>query len=112
MHLLCHLLYRREVPSDVIVLKENGKYKTWEELVQNPESLIGTSSVRRIAQIRARYPKLKFEHIRGNLNTRLQKLDNPKSGEPVYDALILAAAGVIRLQWNSRIHRVSILVIT
>ena len=91
----------------MILLKENGQHKTWEELVQNSENLIGTSSVRRIAQLRAKYPKLKFEHIRGNLNTRLQKLDNPKSGEPVYDALILAAAGVIRLEWKSRIHRVS-----
>ncbi|EDV26175.1 uncharacterized protein TRIADDRAFT_56012 [Trichoplax adhaerens] len=53
-------------------------------------NVIGTSSLRRIAQLKRRFPHLKFENVRGNLNTRLKKLD--ESG--IYDALVLAGAGV------------------
>ena len=62
----------------MIVLKKNCKYKTWEDLVQEKGNVIGTSSVRRQAQLRAKYgsDQLKFSDIRGNLNTRLRKLDN------------------------------------
>jgi hydroxymethylbilane synthase len=59
---------------------------------------IGTSSVRRIAQLIALFPGARFEPIRGNLDTRLRKLD---SGD--YDALVLAAAGLRRLQHAHRI---------
>ncbi len=59
---------------------------------------IGTSSVRRIAQLIALFPDARFEPIRGNLDTRLRKLD---SGD--YDALVLAAAGLRRLQHAHRI---------
>ena len=88
----------------MIVLKDNCKYKSWEDLVQDQGNVIGTSSVRRAAQLRGKYPNLQFQDIRGNLNTRLRKLDD-KDGP--YQAVILAAAGILRLDWNSRIHRVS-----
>jgi hydroxymethylbilane synthase len=59
---------------------------------------VGTGSVRRIAQLRARLPQATFENVRGNLDTRLRKLD---AGE--YDLLVLAAAGLRRLGFASRI---------
>ena len=97
------LLHRRLPPEDVIVLKANCKYRTWEDLVQEPGNVIGTSSVRRQAQLRAKWPNLEFNDIRGNLNTRLRKLDDENGP---YQALILAAAGILRLDWEQRIHRV------
>ena len=69
-----------------------------------PGSVIGTSSVRRSAQIRSRLPNLRIADVRGNLNTRLRKLDE-KGGR--YSALILAAAGVTRMNWGNRISSVS-----
>jgi hypothetical protein len=66
-------------------------------------SVVGTSSVRRAAQIQAKYPKLKIKDVRGNLNTRLKKLDDPNQ---VYAALVLAAAGVLRMDWGHRITQV------
>ncbi|HYL37212.1 MAG TPA: hydroxymethylbilane synthase [Bryobacteraceae bacterium] len=59
---------------------------------------VGTSSLRRAAQIRALRPDLQIENIRGNLDTRLRKLDEGK-----YDAVVLASAGLRRLGWESRI---------
>jgi len=63
--------------------------------------VIGTSSLRRLAQLRHHYPHLGFKDVRGNLNTRLAKLD---AGE--YDALVLAVAGLHRLGFDDRIHQV------
>src|SRR5207302_8840565 len=65
-------------------------------LGQNPS--IGTGSVRRIAQLTRLFPGARFTPIRGNLDTRLRKLD-----EGGYDALVLAAAGLRRLGFASRI---------
>ncbi|MFK7861252.1 MAG: hydroxymethylbilane synthase [Granulosicoccus sp.] len=70
---------------------------------ENPESLpegavVGTCSLRRQAQLMAKFPHLNVHNLRGNVNTRLAKLDN---GE--YDAIILAAAGLIRLEMQERI---------
>jgi len=62
-------------------------------------SVVGTSSLRRQAQLLARRPDLKIQFLRGNVNTRLAKLD---AGE--YDAIILAAAGLIRLGFGERIR--------
>lgn len=62
------------------------------------DPVIGTSSVRRIAQLRRLFPNARFQAIRGNLDTRLRKLD-----EGQYDALVLAAAGLQRLQYTHRI---------
>ena len=64
-----------------------------------PGSVVGTSSLRRQAQLLARRPDLKIQFLRGNVNTRLAKLD---AGE--YDAIILAAAGLIRLGFGERIR--------
>ena len=61
-------------------------------------SIVGTSSLRRAAVLKRAYPTLKYEPVRGNVNTRLAKLD---SGE--FDAIILAAAGLIRLGMTDRI---------
>ncbi len=61
-------------------------------------SRVGTGSLRRIAQIQAARPDLTVEGIRGNVDTRLRKLD-----EGQYDAIVLAAAGLNRLGWSSRI---------
>jgi hydroxymethylbilane synthase len=62
---------------------------------------VGTSSLRRAAQLRAIRPDLQIENIRGNLDTRLRKLD-----EGQYDAIVLAAAGLRRLGWSERITEV------
>lgn len=62
---------------------------------------VGTSSLRRESQLRAKFPKLVIEPLRGNVQTRLRKLD-----DGVYDAIILAAAGLKRLELESRIRAV------
>jgi hydroxymethylbilane synthase len=59
---------------------------------------VGTSSLRRSAQLRSVRPDLEMENIRGNVDTRLRKLD-----EKQYDAIVLASAGLRRLGWESRI---------
>ena len=59
---------------------------------------VGTSSLRRAAQLRAKRSDLEIENIRGNLDTRLRKLD-----EGQYDAIVLASAGLRRLGWENRI---------
>jgi hydroxymethylbilane synthase len=61
-------------------------------------AVVGTSSIRRQAQLRHFRPDLKLEELRGNLDTRLRKLD-----EGQYDAIVLAAAGLHRLGWGDRI---------
>jgi hydroxymethylbilane synthase len=90
----------REDPRDAVVLPA-GRAATSVEDVRaqlGPAPTVGTSSVRRIAQLTRLLPGCRFEPIRGNLDTRLRKLD---SGE--YDALVLAAAGLRRLQRTDRI---------
>ncbi|MBD2021030.1 hydroxymethylbilane synthase [Leptolyngbya sp. FACHB-36] len=89
----------RENPADALVVHEKYQDK---QLGALPEgAVIGTSSLRRLAQLRHHYPHLSFKDVRGNLNTRLSKLD---AGE--YDALILAVAGLHRLGFDDRIHQV------
>ena len=73
-------------------------------MVKADQAVVGTSAVRRIAQLRGKYPNLKFVDIRGILNTRLKKLDDP---EGAYEAIILAKAGMMRLNWQQRIQRVT-----
>jgi len=63
-----------------------------------PKAKVGTSSLRRAAQLRAKRPDLEIENIRGNVDTRLRKLD-----EGQYDAIVLASAGLRRLGWENRI---------
>jgi hydroxymethylbilane synthase len=84
----------REDPRDAFVSN------TFESLDSLPQgAVVGTSSLRRQCQLLARYPHLQIKFLRGNVNTRLQKLDD---GE--YDAIILAAAGLIRLGFEARIR--------
>ena len=61
-------------------------------------SIVGTSSLRRGAQILSKYPHLKIKWIRGNIDTRLKKLETED-----YDAIILAAAGLKRMGWSDNI---------
>ena len=84
----------REDPRDAFV---SNTYDSLDALP--PGSVVGTSSLRRQAQLLARRPDLKIHFLRGNVNTRLAKLD---AGE--YDAIILAAAGLIRLGFEARIR--------
>ena len=87
---------RREVPLDAFV---STKYASLDDLP--PGAVVGTSSLRREAQLHARYPYLAVSSLRGNLDTRLRKLD-----EGQYDAIILAAAGLMRLGLATRIRAV------
>ena len=86
----------RETPFDAFV---SSRYADLEALP--PGAVVGTSSLRRAALLRARFPRLRIESLRGNLDTRLRKLD---AGD--YDAIILAAAGLIRLGLAARIRAV------
>jgi len=83
----------REDPRDAVVGKR---------LADLPASAkVGTSSLRRSAQLRKLRPDLTIESVRGNLDTRLRKLD-----EGQYDAILLAAAGLKRLGWGGRIAEI------
>ena len=86
----------RENPRDAFV---SNKYESLASLPQG--AVVGTSSLRREAILRSKYPHLLIEPLRGNLDTRLRKLD-----EGQYDAIILAAAGLIRLGLSARIRAV------
>ncbi|MGK8708818.1 hydroxymethylbilane synthase [Metapseudomonas otitidis] len=84
----------REDPRDAFV---SNRFDSLDALPAG--SIVGTSSLRRQAQLLARRPDLRIRFLRGNVNTRLAKLD---AGE--YDAIILAAAGLIRLGFEDRIR--------
>jgi hydroxymethylbilane synthase len=83
----------REDARDAFV---SNRFRTLDELPAG--SVVGTSSLRRQCQLLAARPDLQVKFLRGNVQTRLQKLDN---GD--YDAIILAAAGLIRLELGERI---------
>ena len=85
----------REDPRDAFV---SNNFSSLEDLPHG--SIVGTSSLRRQSQIQARFPNLKIESLRGNVQTRLRKLD-----EGQYAAIILAAAGLIRLGLSNRIRQ-------
>ncbi|NQU63627.1 MAG: hydroxymethylbilane synthase [SAR324 cluster bacterium] len=84
---------KREVPNDAFVSNE---FESFTALPKN--AVVGTSSLRRIAQLKKVRPDIEFKSLRGNVGTRLGKLD---SGE--FNAIILAAAGLIRLGLKDRI---------
>jgi len=84
----------REDPRDAFV---STRYDRLSSLPAG--AIVGTSSLRREAQLRARHPALRIEPLRGNVHTRLRKLD-----EGAYDAIILAAAGLKRLALGTRIR--------
>ena len=97
--LMLGCITEREDPADALVVNaKNAEYK----LDTLPKgSVVGTSSLRRLAQLRHHYPHLEFKDVRGNVITRLEKLD---AGD--YDCLILAAAGLSRLGFGDRIHQI------
>ncbi|MCX7171882.1 MAG: hydroxymethylbilane synthase [Proteobacteria bacterium] len=86
----------REVPLDAFV---SSKYASLADMP--PGAVVGTSSLRREAQLHANFPYLAVTSLRGNLDTRLRKLD---AGD--YDAIILAAAGLTRLGLGERVRAV------
>ncbi|MEB3193492.1 MAG: hydroxymethylbilane synthase [Cyanobacteriota bacterium] len=88
----------REDPADALVVHQKHRDRTLETLPEG--SVVGTSSLRRLAQLRHHFPHLAFKDVRGNVITRLEKLDG---GE--FDCLILAAAGLGRLGLADRIHQ-------
>jgi len=88
------VICEREDPSDAFV---SNHYTNLDELPQGAK--VGTSSLRRQLQIKALRPDLQLLDLRGNVNTRLAKLD---SG--LYDAIILASAGLMRLDFHDRIQ--------
>ncbi|KAJ1950658.1 hypothetical protein EC988_004306 [Linderina pennispora] len=90
----------REDPRDALIMSQKNRGKVLKDLA--PGSVIGTGSVRRVAQLRRLYPHLEFKDVRGNLNTRLAKLDAEDSP---YEALILAVAGIKRLGFSDRISQ-------
>jgi hydroxymethylbilane synthase len=85
----------REDPRDALV---STRYESFAAMP--PGAVVGTSSLRREAQIAAAYPLLRVALLRGNVETRLAKLDR---GE--YDAIVLAVAGLARLGLEARIRR-------
>ena len=87
------VICEREDPTDAFV---SNRYKTLDELPVG--SVVGTSSLRRECQLREGRPDLQVKFLRGNVNTRLRKLD-----EGEYDAIILASAGLLRLGFGERI---------
>lgn len=89
-----YVICERDDPRDAFV---SNTYESIDALPQG--SVVGTSSLRRQAQVMARRPDLQIRFLRGNVNTRLAKLD---AGE--YDAIILAAAGLKRLGFDARIR--------
>ncbi|MBU3055671.1 hydroxymethylbilane synthase [Pseudomonas indica] len=89
-----YCICEREDPRDAFV---SNTFASLDELPAG--SVVGTSSLRRQAQLLARRPDLKIQFLRGNVNTRLAKLDASE-----YDAIILAAAGLIRLGFEARIR--------
>jgi len=88
------VICERETPTDPFV---SNTYKHLDDLPEG--AVVGTSSLRREVQLRERRPDLKIKTLRGNVQTRLSKLD---AGE--YDAIVLASAGLIRLKLEERIQ--------
>ena len=88
---------QREDPRDALVLREAWPISSLRNLPD--EAVVGTSSQRRIAQLKSICPRVKIKDLRGNVDTRLRKLD-----EGQYDALILASAGLRRLGLFDRIN--------
>ncbi len=96
--LILGCITKREDPADALVVNKKNSGHKLETLPAG--SVVGTSSLRRLAQLRHHYPELIFKDVRGNVLTRLEKLDSEE-----YDCLILAAAGLTRLGYSDRIHQ-------
>ncbi|KAK6458568.1 porphobilinogen deaminase, dipyromethane cofactor binding domain-containing protein [Scheffersomyces xylosifermentans] len=89
---------KREDPRDALVMRAGSTYKKLDDLPAG--SVVGTSSVRRSSQLLKNYPHLKFDSIRGNVQTRLGKLDDENGP---FECIILASAGLLRLGMGERI---------
>jgi len=93
-------VFKRDNPFDCVIFHSKHAGKKLEDLA--PNSVIGTSSLRRVAQLKRKYPTLIFQSVRGNLNTRLRKLEE----DGIYDAIILAKAGIDRMNWTEKIGQI------
>lgn len=93
-------ILNRESPHDVLIMNTSSPPLSHSPLLffLSPGSKIGTSSLRRISQLRSIRPDLEYIEIRGNVDTRIKKLD-----EGQYDGIVLAYAGVKRLGFENRI---------
>lgn len=87
----------REDPRDALVLQAESKLLSLKDLAEG--AIVGTSSPRRLAQLRSLRPDVVVKDLRGNVDTRIRKLD---AGH--YDAVLLAAAGLVRLGLQARIN--------
>jgi hydroxymethylbilane synthase len=88
------VICQREDPTDAFV---SNRYSHPDEMPEG--AVLGTSSLRRQCQMRERYPGLRVENLRGNVQTRLGKLDDGR-----FDAILLATAGLVRLEMPDRIR--------
>jgi hydroxymethylbilane synthase len=94
--LIFSAICEREDPRDCLISRDGKKFAALPAGAN-----VGTSSLRRVAQLRHARPELTFTDLRGNVDTRLQKLER---GD--YDAIVLAKAGMDRLSWSARITEV------
>lgn len=90
----------RDDPRDALIVKAGLPYSSLQTLPQG--AVVGTSSVRRSAQLKRLYPHLRFANLRGNVETRLAKVDNPESE---YTCMIMSAAGLQRIGLAHRINQ-------
>lgn len=90
----------RDDPRDALIVKAGLPYTTLKTLPEG--AVVGTSSVRRSAQLRRLYPHLQFANLRGNVETRIAKVDNPESE---YTCMIMSACGLERLGLQHRISQ-------
>ncbi|PTB40934.1 uncharacterized protein TrAFT101_006083 [Trichoderma asperellum] len=90
----------RDDPRDALIVKAGLPYTSLKTLPEG--AVVGTSSVRRSAQLRRLYPHLRFANLRGNVETRMAKIDNPESE---YTCMIMSAAGLERLGLQHRINQ-------
>lgn len=100
------VITKRQDPRDAFITAVSSQQSSNSQQIKSFKDLplgatIGTSSLRRSCQLLSIRPDLKIEQLRGNLDTRLRKLD-----EGQFDAIILAAAGVKRLRWAERITEI------
>lgn len=88
----------RDDPRDALIVKASLPYNSLKTLPEG--AVVGTSSVRRSAQLRRLYPHLRFANLRGNVETRLAKVDDPESE---YTCMIMSACGLQRVGLGHRI---------
>ncbi|KAJ6002181.1 hypothetical protein N7522_007408 [Penicillium canescens] len=90
----------RDDPRDALIVKAGLPYTSLQTLPEG--AVVGTSSVRRSAQLRRLYPHLRFANLRGNVETRLAKVDHPESE---YTCMVMSAAGLERIGLKHRINQ-------